>query len=74
MKANPLHLQLYTGDSKKDFNWAGNLAYSKYLTSLGIEHTHLLIPDCGHSTKQAYKISGAKLFQFLAPLLRAASK
>ena len=74
MEAHPLHLQLYTGDSKKDFNWEGNLAYSKYLASLGIKHTHLLIPDCGHSTKQAYEISGKKLFQFFAPHLRAASK
>ena len=74
MATHPLHLQLYTGDSKKDFNWEGNLAYSKYLKSLGIKHTHLLIPTCSHSTKQAYEISGQKLFQFLAPHLRAAKK
>lgn len=74
MKDQPFDLLLYTGDSKKDFNWEGNLAYSKFLTSLGIKHEHLLIPGCGHSTKQAYEISGNELFKFLAPHLRAASK
>ena len=69
-----LKLLLYTGDTSKDFNWEGNVAYSKYLNSLGIKHEHLLIPDCGHSTHQAYTISGEKLFKFLAPVLEAASK
>jgi enterochelin esterase-like enzyme len=73
MKNHPLALLLYTGDSKKDFNWEGNVAYSKYLGSLGIEHQHLLIPGCGHSTKQAYEISGPSLFKFLAPHLKAAT-
>lgn len=70
---SPLKLLLYTGDTSKDFNWDGNVAYSKYLKSLGIEHKHLLIPDCGHSSFQAYTISGEKLFKFLAPVLVAAS-
>ena len=70
----PLKLLLYTGDGKKDFNWEGNVAYSTYLDSLKIPHRHLLIPDCGHSTTQAYKISGKDLFSFLSPILQKASE
>lgn len=70
----PMKVLLYTGNNKKDFNWEGNVAYSEYLNSIGIKHDHLLIPDCGHSAREAYEISGAKLFQFLAPVLRQASR
>ena len=69
----PARGKIYTGNNKRDFNWEGNVAYSRYLNSIGIKHEHLLIPDCGHSTQQVYKISGRKLFEFLAPVLRAAS-
>jgi len=70
----PLKLLLYTGDGKKDFNWEGNVAYSTYLDFLKIPHRHLLISDCGHSTTQAYKISGKDLFSFLSPILQKASE
>lgn len=72
MKDHPLPLLLYTGNSAKDFNWEGNVAYSKYLRSLGIPHRHLLIPEGTHSTKKSYEISGDELFKFLAPFLRQA--
>lgn len=74
MKDYPMPILLYTGDSTKDFNWEGNVAYSNYLKSLNIPHKHLLIPGCTHSTQKAYEISGDQLFAFLAPYLRAASK
>ena len=74
MENFPMKVLLYTGNNKKDFNWEGNVDYSRYLNSIGIKHGHLLIPECGHSTQQAYKISGRKLFEFLAPVLRAASR
>lgn len=70
----PIKLLLYSGDTSKDFNWEGNVAYSKYLKALGIKHRHLLIPGCGHSSYEAYTISGEELFKFLAPVLKAASK
>lgn len=73
MKKFPMKVLLYSGNSKKDFNWEGNVAYSKFLDSLRVKHEHLLIPECGHSTQQAYTISGARLFQFLAPILRQAT-
>ena len=69
----PLKLFLYTGDTKKDFNWEGNVAYSNYLDSIKIAHRHLLIPDCPHSASKAYAISSKDLFTFLAPILKNAS-
>jgi enterochelin esterase-like enzyme len=74
LKEFPLALLLYTGNSKADFNWEGNLAYSDYLKSLDIPHRHLLIPNGTHSAKKSYEISGDKLFGFFAPYLKDALK
>lgn len=69
---HPLRLLLYTGSTQQDFNHEANQEYSAFLRSLGIPHEVLLIPDVGHSTRQAYEKESRRLLEFHAAGRRGA--
>ena len=62
--APKLNLMIYVGD--KGFNYKNNLAYSKFLDSLGIKHKLVISPGAEHSAKQVYEAKGLEIARFHA--------
>ncbi|MEL6105613.1 MAG: alpha/beta hydrolase-fold protein [Planctomycetota bacterium] len=62
--APKLNLMIYVGD--KGFNYENNLAYSKFLDSLGITHKLVIVPGAEHSAKQVYEGKGLEIARFHA--------
>ncbi|MEO1524952.1 MAG: alpha/beta hydrolase-fold protein [Planctomycetota bacterium] len=62
--APQIELMIYVGD--KGFNYQNNLAYSKFLDSLGVKHRLVVVPGAEHSGKQVYEGKGLEIAQFHA--------
>ena len=54
-KKFPMEIFLHVGDAM-DSNYEGNLAYDRYLTELGLDHTFVIIPDQKHGGSAYVKI------------------
>jgi len=57
-----LNILVYVGT--KGFNYQNNLAYMKFLESLKIPFSRLIVEDAPHSTKIIYQKSGKEIMQF----------
>ena len=55
---------IYVGT--KGFNYENNLAYMRFLDSLGIHYEKLIVPDVPHSGGQIYEKAAMKIIQFHA--------
>lgn len=55
---------IYVGT--KGFNYENNLEYMKFLDSLGIKYTKLIVPDVPHSGREIYEQQGLEVMRFHA--------
>lgn len=62
----PLPLKILIHVGTKGFNYENNLAYMKFLDSLGIPYQRLIVEDVPHSAKEIYAKKGLELMQFHA--------
>jgi len=59
-----VHWQVHVGT--ECFNYENNLAYMKFLDSLGIKHDQVIVPDVGHSAVQIYDHAAKRIMRFHA--------
>jgi endo-1,4-beta-xylanase len=68
----PIEILIHVGT--KGFNYENNLAYMKFLDSLGIKYHKLIVPDVPHSAVGIYEAASLELLQFHAKNFAAAVK
>lgn len=61
-KTPRLNILAYVGD--KGFNFENNKEWSAFLTSLGIDHRLLIVPDADHSAQKIYATHGEEIMNF----------
>ena len=71
---DPGSLKILVVTSDKSFNWEGNNDWSKFLTSLGLEHEFVYAKDVGHSSRLTYEKLGPQVMLFHAANFAAAAK
>ena len=67
-----INILVHVGD--KGFNYENNLAWMKHLSSLGIDHQKVIVPDVGHSASGIYEKAGLNLIRFHAANFENPSK
>lgn len=59
-----VHWLIFVGT--KGFNYENNLAYMKFLRSLGIPHQSVIVPEVPHSGFKIYQLRAVEIMQFHA--------